>query len=347
MTRLAVLQAGPHITVQDEGRPGLLRLGITPGGAIDPLALEEGRLLVGNPPGRAALEIAGTGGRFLVRGERPLVMALTGAPVVAKRQGRGLEHGCSFPVAPGEVLVTGAVTGGTYAYLSVAGGIDVKPVLGSRSTHLRAGFGGFEGRCLQAGDLLPIGAKSAPDRLCRLPEETKPPPLREFRILWAAQKDSFSESERRRFEQTSFEVTHERDRMGMRLASEADPISVNRGLVALSGPVVAGDIQVPGNGRPTVLLADHQPTGGYPRIATIIAADLAAFAQCPVGARVRFRSVCEREAIEALEELSARVRALPDRLQPVEENIFDTDRLLSANLISGVVFKNDQSRDDA
>jgi biotin-dependent carboxylase-like uncharacterized protein len=343
MVTLKVFQAGPYISVQDRGRPGFLRAGIAEGGAIDQCALEEGRLLVGNLHGCAALEMLGLGGRFEA-GSEALCMALTGAVFSAKLDDKIIPPYTSFSLQSGQVLEIGAAISGNYGYLSVAGGIDTNLVLASRSTHIRAAFGGYEGRCLKSGDVLPVGIvrNSTCDLALPLPEQNR---SKDIRILWAAQADLFGEDELRRFIETKFEISHELDRMGVRLKSDGEPVHSKEGLVVLSGAIAAGDIQVPGNGRPIVLLADRQPTGGYPRIATIIAADLADFAQRPAGSKIFFKPVSEQQAVDALVKRTDRMKNLLDRLEKISSTAISSDTLLSENLISGVVSSGDKSRD--
>ena len=336
---LKVLRAGPYMSIQDVGRPGYLRSGVSQGGAMDMRALEEGRLLVGNQQGLAALEMLGLGGRFEAV-ENVLTCALTGASFTAKIEGMPVEPNTTLTLNPGQILEIGAFQKSNYGYLSIAGGFDTLRVLGSRSTNVRAGFGGFEGRCLKQGDVLSVGRATGGDTrigagsyLPRAHVQTGD----DIRIIWGAQASMFGNIELQRFCETSFEVTHEIDRMGARLATDAEPIRSEAGLVALSGAIVLGDIQVAGSGRPIILLADRQPTGGYPRIGTIIAADLAKFVQKPAGTIVKFKPVTEDEAIEALLKWRNELDRLPDKLVKCFGDPFDSHKLLSQNLISGVV----------
>ncbi len=332
---LKVLQAGPYISVQDEGRPGWLRSGIAMGGAMDARALEEGRLLVGNERGLAALEMLGLGGRFEAVGG-PLTLALSGADFAAQIDDNPVQPYHSFTLQPGQVLDIGAAKNGNYGLLSIAGGIDVKPVLGSRSTHIRAGFGGFGGRPLQQGDVLPVGKAGEQASDWSLVSNTSQSDEK-IRMIWGVQASLFGEEERQRFIETRFLVTHELDRMGARLATDAAPIRSKKALVALSGAIALGDIQVIGSGRPVVLLADRQPTGGYPRIGTIIAADLVNFIQRPAGAGVRFMPVSQEQALKAYRQMHARRAELPGQLVKTFGDPFESHRLLSHNLISGAV----------
>ena len=340
---LKVLKAGPYISVQDKGRPGWLRSGVSQGGAMDARALEEGRLLVGNEPGLAALEMLGLGGRFEAVGNG-LTMALTGAYFTMNVDGKAVEPYRSFTLQPGQVLEIGSVKNGNYGTLSIAGGIDVKPVLGSRSTHIRAGFGGFEGRVLKQGDVLPIGDAEAQSRSGALMREDRLA-SKKIRILWGAQASLFDDGELQRFADTRFKVTHEIDRMGARLVTDSAPIHSQKGLVAISGAIALGDIQVTGSGRLVVLLVDRQPTGGYPRIGTIIAADLANFIQRPPGMEVCFEAVSEEEAIAAYHKRHAELAQLPDQLVKGFGDPFESHKLLSQNLISGAVGRVHHSRD--
>lgn len=343
-TSLSVLQAGPYISVQDEGRPGWLRSGVSQGGAMDLAALEDGRLLVGNPRGLGAIEMLGLGGRFQA-GERPLCAALTGACFPARIEGKAVEPYTSFTLQPRKILEISAAETGNYGLLSIAGGIITEPVLGSRSTHVRAGFGGYEGRCLKQGDVLPVGAANGVSGGYQLPY-MRDHFLGEVRILWGSQVELFGQDELVRFQETHFEVTHDMDRMGARLTSEAAPIHSAKGLVAISGPIALGDIQVPGHGRPIVLLADRQTTGGYPRIATIIAADLAGFAQCPAGSKLRFKPVSEYKALEALGDMHERRATRGEQLVKKSDDPYESTKLLSENLISGVVSSFDKVKNE-
>jgi len=328
---LEVVDAGLHAAVQDLGRPGLQRAGVAEGGALDPRALYEGAALLGQDPGLAALEMTLGGGRFRAVGGAVRV-ALTGACCAATVDGRPVAWHTAFSLRAGEELAIGKAEGGVYAYLHLSGGIDVPEVLHARSTHLRAGFGGLEGREIRAGDVLPAGTAACGDEAVASLDVAPEPPLETVRILWGVHAEEFGDDERARFLATTFRVSPKRDRMGVRLDGAAEPFAPARGLTLISDAVVLGDVQVPGDGVPIVLLADRQPTGGYPRIATVITADLPAFAQLPTGAPVRFRAVAPGDAVAALREHRARLAALEDdvRVGPA------VDPLLAVNLIDGV-----------
>ncbi len=333
--RLEVLSAGPCVTVQDHGRPGLQRYGVAEGGALDPFALTEGQALLGNAADAAALELFGMGGSFRAL-DRPLRFALTGAVMPAVRQStvgerESLAWRSSGVLQPGEVLEIGAAAEGLVGYLHLGGGIATEPVLGSRAVHLRAGIGG--GR-LQAGAVVPQGEDAGRADRLTLPQHSYLA-LREIRVLWGPQAESFDAHERQRFLDTSFTVSNRRDRMAARL--EGAVLDASGHLTGLSDAVSLGDVQVPGDGAPLVLLADRQPTGGYPRIATVIAADLAAFAQMPSATPFRFKLVERDQALAALKAWRAELSSLPGEVRPLVRDPHSIPDLLSYNLIDGMI----------
>lgn len=332
---LTVVKAGPALTIQDLGRPGYQRYGVAEGGAVDLRAMAEGAALLGNGREQAAIEMFGFGGTFITEAE-PVRIAVTGARMKAELDGKTLEWRSSFLLEPGKQLSIGAATDGNYGYLHVGGGIGSKPVLRSRSTHSRARLGGLDGRPLRAGDRVPL--LEDPGTATGMSfERPLPKRLDRVRILWGAQAHWFSDEERERFLETIFTVTPKLDRMGIRLANDGAPIHSALGLSGLSDAVSLGDVQIPGDGQPAVLLADRQPTGGYPRIATIITADLADMVQRPPGSSVRFQIVTEEAAIEALRAWRRDLETLGKTITPLLRDPRDISNLLEYNLISGVV----------
>lgn len=297
-----VLRPGLLTTVQDLGRPGFAHLGVGQGGAADPVSLRIANLLVGNPEGAPALEI--TFGGCALRLLRDAVVAATGADA-ALRAGT-LEAPGWQPVAvrAGEVLEMGAAREGARTYLAVRRGLAVPPVMGSASTHLAAGFGGTEGRGLRAGDVLRVTPVPAPSsRRARAVD----PAVRAFltragtlRILPGAHVGALGEAALAALTGTPFTVTARSDRTGVRLAGE--PVGSTAGACLTEG-VPAGAVQVPPDGQPIVMLADHPTTGGYPQLATVIAADLHRVGQLRPGGAVRFELVDGPAAAAALAEL--------------------------------------------
>lgn len=278
---IEVIRAGLLTTVQDLGRQGYRQLGVGQGGALDPMALTVGNRLVGNKANTAGLEITvGSVVRFAFRVSTSI--ALTGADVSADLDGEPVWHGWRTPVREGQTLTLAAPRFGMRTYLAVAGGIDVPSVLGSRSTDLNAGFGGLAGRALRVGDRLPLGSATPPNvrQGVKLPEWD-----RFVRAIPGPEYDSFTHQAQEAFWQAEWKVSSQSNRMGYRLLGPALICTNPREL--LSHAVLPGTVQVPPNAQPIVLLADAQTSGGYPRIATVIEADLWKLAQVRLGASFR------------------------------------------------------------
>ncbi len=343
---LRVLAPGPMTTLQDLGRRGYQHLGIPVSGALDPIGLAAANALVGNPTGTGALEIVYHGPTLAVEAESARFAFAGGTVPIevlasndASRPTR-LSPLQSVRVHQGDVLRVGGLMGSAVGYLAVEGGFDVAPVLGSQSTYARAGLGGFDGRPLRTGDLLPLHQAQAKERAeSMLPELNLATPER-IRVVLGPQDDHFSERGRRTFLESTYTVSPASDRMGMRLAGPALEHSDDFNIV--SDGIAPGSIQVPGNGLPIVLLADRQTTGGYPKIATVIAADLPALGRLVPGARIAFAAVSVAEAEAAHRRLAARLAELPRQIVAVRpQPALDETALLGANLVSGVVSAHD------
>ncbi|MCR9136429.1 MAG: biotin-dependent carboxyltransferase family protein [Alphaproteobacteria bacterium] len=338
---LEILTTGPGLTVQDRGRPGFQKYAVVRSGAMDRMALEAGRLLLDNPPDAAVLELSGAALRFKVCGG-PARIALSGAPATAICDGHRLRWPGSFALVEESIVTVSPPAMGNYSYVHIDGGIRTEPVLGSRSTHVRSGLGGLDGRFLRDGDLLPLApASDGIANLC-LPEQDYFK-TDSIRIVSGANAELYSENEWRRFLDSTFTITAQKDRMGARLSSDPPALPTDRGLSGISDAVVRGDIQVDGNGAATVLLADHQPTGGYPRIATIITADFECFAQLPADARFQFRLISQEEALAALKTRQDERNALASQILPVRIDPASRHDLLSFNLVGGVVSSDDDT----
>jgi biotin-dependent carboxylase-like uncharacterized protein len=232
------------------------------------------------------------------------------------------------------VVRIGALTHGAVLYVAIEGGFDIAPVLGSLSTCIRGGFGGWQGRPLVAGDALPLCRMQASERQeVTLDEFDLAPPAR-FRAIPGPQADCFAEQEIAAFFEGEYTIGAGSDRMGMRL--EGRPIRHREGFDIVSDGIAPGSIQIPGNGQPIVLLADRQTTGGYPKIATVISADLPALARLAVGAKVAFAPVTIEEAEAARRAFVADIDALSEKIVPLPCPDL-LPMLLACNLISGVV----------
>lgn len=280
---LKILRAGIYTTVQDLGRNGFRRLGISQGGALDIPALKIANLLVGNSPDAAGLEI--TLGQFSAEFSQHGWIALTGAGCDAQLEGKPLWTGWRYPVKKGQKLTLKMPKRGMRSYLALSGGIAVPEMLGSRSTDLKAGFGGFGGRQLKDGDVLPLGSNR------KLPVSSLGVKQLLFnnriRALPGPEYDEFSKEAQDAFWRTAWQLSPQSNRMGYRLhGSTALTRTTEREM--LSHGLLPGVIQVPHNGQPIVLMADAQTTGGYPRIACVIEADLYHLAQIRLGEVIHF-----------------------------------------------------------
>ncbi|MEO7224310.1 MAG: biotin-dependent carboxyltransferase family protein [Devosia sp.] len=265
MTTITILRAGPLTTLQDAGRFGMLRHGISASGPMDRGAFGAAG---------AALPLAGSTGIEFTQG---LAFETDGPLTVASPEVRELKAGDRVELPP---------AAGNYGYVRFDREVDVAPVLGSRSTNVTVGLGGYKGRALKAGDRIAFGEEGRPE----LPPKRSPGegPLR---VIWGIHADLFDARLRQRFAEAVFRVTASLDRMGVKLEDPAELFRDQQKLGLVSDAIVPGDVQILGDGTPIVLMRDHQPTGGYPRIATIVSADLDRFAQMRPGTDVTFLPV--------------------------------------------------------
>ena len=282
-------EAGLRSTVQDRGRFGHLRSGVPPAGAADPFALAAANALVGNADDAAGIEIIGTPFRFTCDDAR--VVAVTGRDVSLTTRSR-LPGWSSVFVRAGQIVTVNFGEQARFGYLAVSGGIATTPVLGSRSSYLPAGIGAP----LRAGDALALGETDAgaEDAAQRIEPTTYDG---QVRAMAGPHDDRFEADAIARFFSATFNVEPASDRQGVRLGGV--PIAPRAGELQSCG-LVAGAVQVPRGGAPIVLLADHGTTGGYPVIATVIAADLGKIAQRMPGESLRFHRVERDEALDAL-----------------------------------------------
>lgn len=298
--QLHVLHAGPMMTVQDPGRPGYLRFGVSASGPMDAGAFAVANALVGNAPDAACLEFALTGGALEL--SHPARVAVTGGSVDITVDGQRLSPWRAFLAKGGSRITIGGLKDAVWGYVAISGGVATLPVMGSRATHLRSAVGGYQGRSLRAGDTVPLGvASKGPLLTLTQPFRPRSGPIH---VVPGPQDHFFAEAVWDRFLHEPFQATSARDRMAMIL--EGPSLSAERGHDIVSDGTVMGSIQVPPSGRPIVLMADRQTTGGYPKIATIVSHDLGRLSQTVRGAPVRFRAVDAGSAVAA--ERAARVR---------------------------------------
>lgn len=341
-TGLRVVTPGFAVSLQDRGRTGLRHLGVPLSGALDPWLMSAANALVGNQSSDAVLEVGLDGPTLEAVGE-PVQLALCGE--ITARSGHTGPQESPLPawrtmlLQPGErIKISGARQG--VAYLAVSGGVRVPPVLGSRSTTMRAGIGGLHGRHLVAGDWLPClpTPSDAPHRFARQPW---PPCADTVRVLAGPQQDHFSAQALQVLQDTAWRVGRDMDRMGLRLTGgrlEHSELGAN----IVSDAVLPGAIQVPASGEPLVLMPDCQTTGGYPKLATVIAADLPCLARVRPGDTLRFRCIEPAQAREALHQRAqAHQRWLSGIVTLAHAGDADESALYHHNLISGAVWHDD------
>jgi antagonist of KipI len=299
MSSVRVIRGGMLTTVQDSGRWGYQSRGVPVAGPMDPLSHRLANALVGNDRGAATLEVTLLGPELEFEDER--VVAVTGAEFEITLDGKPALADAPFMVSAESHLRFGPRRRGARAYLAIRGGVAVPTVLGSRATHLISAMGGVGGRALKAGDRLPLGVAevmrptAAPlaDRLVPLPAH----PAR-LRVLPGPQADAFAADALGALQSAAYTVGQQSDRMGFRL--EGPPLAHARGADIISDATPLGVLQVPASGQPILLMADRQTTGGYPKIATVISADLAVAGQLGPGDTIVFSVCAPREAMAAL-----------------------------------------------
>lgn len=331
MSRLIVSSIGPASSVQDSGRPGSQRYGLTPSGAMDRLSLAAANCVVGNALFAAAIEVGPFGASFTARGEAVRI-ALAGAPRNADVAGRAVAFDTSTTLKHGDTLTLGFARGGAFSYLAIEGGIEGEAMFGSLSVNARAGLGSPYPRPLQAGDELHVaGASARPELRIELPPAASGP----IRVVMGPQDDEFDEKNKLLFLDSEWKISATSDRMGYRL--EGPALKHLHGHNIVSDGTVNGSIQVPGNGAPIVLMPDRGTSGGYPKIATVISADLGRFAQLPAGTSFRFKAVSVAEAQDAARKFAQLLHSLPGRLGSIEGVELNLEALHGANVAGSAV----------
>ncbi|WP_296746875.1 biotin-dependent carboxyltransferase family protein [Mesorhizobium sp.] len=313
---IEILTTGLPNTVQDLGRPGYLSLGISHGGAMDSQALAAANLMLGNDRSAAGLEIALY--PFRLKTHVDTALAITGADCPISIADQRYPPWWATTIRAGETLVLEAPRSGARSYVAFAGGLDLPLVMGSRATDAKGGFGGLAGRGLARGDRLRLNSAACPLPPAGLgvaleerqaTSNANPSPI-ELRVLPAAEFGAFTAQAQAAFTGSEWTITSDANRMGCRLSGQK--LSLISPLELLSHGIVPGTVQVPPSGQPIIQLADANTCGGYPKIATVIEADLWRLAQAPVGARLRFVPVSVEAATEGL-------RAARDQLDAVAD----------------------------
>ena len=292
---IRILQGGLLTTVQDLGRFHYQQFGVSPGGAMDSRSLRLANLLVGNDVNEAGLEITILGPR--IEFTSAAVIAVTGADLQPHLNGAPLEMYRAIWIEAGMVLSFQGPRSGCRSYLAVAGGLNIEPVMGSRSTMLKGGFGGYQGRRLQTGDEIGLRVSEAVvtnlEKRCMEPEDFSAREVT-MRIILGPQDQRFTKRGVETLLHGTYCVGKDYDRMGYRL--EGDVIEHATDANIISDGIALGSIQVPGNGKPIIMMADRQSTGGYTKIANVITVDIPKLAQCKEGDKISFQQVDIEEA---------------------------------------------------
>lgn len=305
---ITVLNPGLLTTVQDMGRMGYQQFGVSVSGVMDPRAAATANILVGNPEDEAVLECTMLGPQL--RFDATNTIALTGGDLMASLDGQPVPTYRAIAVQAGQTLRFQAPKTGCRAYIAFAGGLDIPVVMGSRSTYLKARIGGLEGRKLQKDDVIGFRAPGAPKNLSEryIYPEFSPRPVYTLRVVLGPQDDAFTDAGIKTFLSETYTVTPEFDRMGCRL--EGAVIEHKESGDIISDGIAFGAIQVPSAGKPILMLADRQTTGGYTKIANVITADFRILGQLKAGDKVRFEKVSIAHAQDALLTQRAALRLL-------------------------------------
>lgn len=330
MTVLNVQFAGPFVSVQDQGRPGFMRFGVPRSGPMDRVAFRILQAALDTDSGASVIEVS-IGGLTLKTSGAPVTAGFVGGDFLLDLGGEKLAPWSVFTLPPDTTLTIRPGASGSWGYLGFCGKIDSAEWLGSHAMHLTSGLCG---RPLQAGDTLELrNAKNRPELIAALPQPDFAAFEGRARVVVGPQERFFDEKALSVLKSHPFTITQDYDRMGMRLSGAS--LAPKAELSMPSEALLRGSVQVPGHGDPIILLADHQTTGGYPKIATVVSADQDRITQARARDQITFETVTAEQATAAARDREARVRdyieAIPDHRGTLSE------RLNRMNLISGVV----------
>ena len=312
---LEILSPGALTSVQDLGRYGFGRFGVAPSGALDAFALRIANLLVGNRQDQACLESMLLGPR--VRLLTDSVVAVTGGDLQPRRNGQPIQMWRSHVFKRDDILSFKSLLSGFRAYIAVAGGIGVPLVMGSKSTNLPSGFGGYHGRQLQKGDILSAESSCSDVTIAGRALNSAWIPRYSnhwtLRVIWGPQDDHFPNKSRDLFRNASYMMSPESDRTGIRLQGPVIQPKADIEESIISEGVVCGSIQIPGDGKPIIILGETV-TGGYRKIATVISADLPLLGQIKPGDEIRFTAVSPEASLRALQAAEDLIRRIEQSL---------------------------------
>lgn len=307
MTRLEVLHAGPHVTLQDAGRPGLMRFGVPASGPMDRSALAIANVALGNPPGQAGIEVSAGGISLLCHGA-PIGLAVAGGGFRVQVNDRPVGAWTTLTLKPGDRLTLRPGLWGSWCCVALRGQLRAQSWLGAVATHSASGRGGGP---LCAGQSLEIDTPR-PTPEARIPCPVWARPRRRLHVTLGPQDHLFAPDTVQTLLSTPFRLTSAYDRMGLRLAGP--PLMPEAALGIPSQAVTRGAVQVSGDGTATILMADHQTTGGYPKIATVLDADTDALAQLRPGDALAFQAVSPERAVQIARGRAQAVAAFLARL---------------------------------
>jgi len=326
--KLKVLQVGPFVSVQDKGRPGNLRFGVTESGVMDRMSHALANAALNNPDSNPAVEVS-LGGITLECLEGTVSMAIAGGHFSSSLNDNALPAWSVFKVTAGDIIKIRPGKWGSWCYLAIAGQIESQRWLNSHSVHLNSGVCG---RPLQQYDELHVNNATAnTNDIASLGNPDSMEPLKEIRVVIGPQERYFDKATLDNFLKAKFTISNEYDRMGMRLSGCTLPIAAT--LDMLSEPLSRGSLQVPGHGDPICLMADHHTAGGYPKIATVISADQDVLAQHRSGDSISFTDVSTAEAVQAARDKANYTEQLLSQMQISKVSV--AERLWKNNLISG------------
>jgi len=315
MSGIKIIDAGLLSSVQDQGRYGYQRYGVSTTGAMDEFASRVANKLVENEDNAAVIETTMKGITFELKGD--CVFAITGGNCETTLNGKDIALWISHKGKAGDVVKMGMCRGGLRNYIAFAGGIDVPIVMNSRTTNLKAKLGGVDGRKLVIGDELKIGDKDISNIVLKKFNKNEIPTFPkelEIRVILGQQVAEFTDNGVKTFLNNTYSITNESDRMGMRLSGEVIEHKTSADII--SDGMTIGAVQVPGNGQPIIMMADRQTTGGYTKIANVITVDLPLLAQAMPGSKIKFVEISTREAVELLrkrEEMLSKGENFPER----------------------------------
>ena len=328
-TSFTVAHAGPSISVQDAGRTGVLRFGVSTSGAMDRVSYRLANAAVDNAAGHPAIEVS-LGGLTLICTDGAITVAIVGGHFSVSLNKQALPPWCLVTVSAGDTLSVKPGAWGSWCYVAFAGLLEADQWLNSYSVHLNSGVCG---KTIQSEDTVHVhSARVLGEQVVSLlePDVLAPKPV--FRAVLGPQQRFFNVDDQQRLFDSEFTVSNQYDRMGMRLSGHN--LAANASLDMPSEPISRGSLQVPGHGDPICLMADHHTAGGYPKIATVISADQDALAQKRTGDTIQFEQVTAMDAVHAVREFNSYEHMLLENMQANRQGI--DARLWSNNLVSGV-----------